>query len=358
MKLLRTGLVFLVLLLALPIPEVSGLANFEQVIDLPPAVVRQGSLDIGINIDPTRVDGYPSTYSLTGVDWVRLEFKDCTHSNHPGDVFREETLPAYRDLVDYYAQAGVGVILIIDYLSYPRARHNVGDLVDRARLIAEELQADVVYEVWNEPSIWQGGNLDATEYASLLSQVSAAIKQATNGEAVVVSGGLVGGDSTAPYLAAVRRAMGSSWSLIDGVGIHPYGYVPPSLGEDTLTPYIESVYEVAGKPLWMTEIGYPGEPAEQAQYLRAFIDHARRDRRIQAVVWFCWSDAMVPEYGLVDDDNHPKAAYWALQGGYVSLVVPQRNPPITFPLERFGYCTADGSIPTRSFIRDILGNFQ
>ena len=68
---------------------------------------------------------------------------------------------------------------------------------------------------------------------------------------------------------------------------------------------------VFGLPLWVTEVSTADESL-QADYLEnvyalardAYPDH------VSVVLWFCWSDGMVPPFGVVFSDGYPKPAYY------------------------------------------------
>jgi hypothetical protein len=71
-------------------------------------------------------------------------------------------------------------------------------------------------------------------------------------------------------------------------------------------------YLAFGKPLWVTEIGV-NTPDEgfQADYLENVYVLARdryRDR-VKVVFWFCWSDGMVPPFGILRSNGEQKPAY-------------------------------------------------
>ena len=78
------------------------------------------------------------------------------------------------------------------------------------------------------------------------------------------------------------------------------GLVPAKREEGERTPM----------PLWVTEIGTVDE-VRQADYLENVYRLARDGYPddVERVFWFCWSDGMVPPFGLLRGDGQPKPAY-------------------------------------------------
>lgn len=283
--------------------------NFVKVFAASPAC--------GVAIDPVSIQNasgsksYPDPTAMTGVDWVRIEFKSCTKDN-TGDAFFQ-SLEDYATIIDGYRNIGVNVLLIIDYMSYPDAANNVGAFAERAGFIAQRLgSGGMAYEIWNEPDLVHVGNLSAIEYAELLRATAGAIKSSSG--ATVITAGLASGD--VGYLSLVKETMGSDWGdLIDGVGVHPYGKAPNTCKQYASTGDIESFvdnfYNTGGKPLWITEFGIDTSDNNAAKvYLECVYDYAQRQRsKLAVVIWFAWSDSMVAPFGLITSGGSKKAAY-------------------------------------------------
>lgn len=265
----------------------------------------------GINIDPANPGGFPTPQSVAGAGWVRMEFKECTTSNDPANPNLKQTLDAYRSLLEGYKSVGLKTLLIIDYDSYPSGATNISGFAERAGLIAEQLGSVVdAYEIWNEPDIEQGRNLSPSQYAALLSAAAGRIGSG----ATIISAGLASGNPG--YLSSVVSSMGSSWGLIDGVGIHPYGANPGPDGSSCdignsgdLLNFLGLMAQAGGgKPLWITEIGLMTEDLNlQARYLECFYQRANA-AGVANITWFAWSDAMVNGWGLMNSNMSAKPA--------------------------------------------------
>lgn len=69
----------------------------------------------GINIDPANEFGSPSTQQLQelGATWVRFTFKD--HSDEP----QPSSFPLYDGVVQALHQAGIRILMILCYETYP-----------------------------------------------------------------------------------------------------------------------------------------------------------------------------------------------------------------------------------------------
>jgi hypothetical protein len=129
----------------------------------------------------------------------------------------------------------------------------------------------------------------------------------------VVTGGLASGDPG--YLTRARSAIGTL--PVDAVAVHPYGQRAPDnwphtgWGFGNMSDLFER-YLAFGFPLWVTEIGTVDQSI-QASYLGNVYELARSPRfagRVTHVFWFCWSDGMVPPFGVVSSSGAPKPAYW------------------------------------------------
>jgi len=267
----------------------------------------------GINIDPANPTGFPTAESLSGMDWVRVEFKDCTSDNSVGSAL-DDSISTYKTIIDNYASENIKTLLIIDYMSYPAARSDIGGWTERVERIVEGLgTSGIVYQIWNEPDINQGGNMSATEYASLLSPAATAIK-AEGG--TVITAGLASGHPS--WLSDLKNEMKlrSTWTNVDAVAVHPYGKEVTCGGTTLghtgdLIDFLNAMESVGGKNLWISEIGY-GSTNEnlQSDYLKCFFDEASSE--VENIIWFAWSDGMVPPFGIVRADQSPKASYGAL----------------------------------------------
>lgn len=321
----------------------------------------------GVAIDPVTIQAvsgstsYPTPSSVSGVDWVRVEFKSCTKDN-TGEGFKK-SLEDYKSIVDGYRNNGTSVLLIIDYLSFPNAAMNVDGFSQRAGLIAESLgSSKIAYEIWNEPDLSTVGNLDAASYAALLNSAASAIKSKSGG--TVITAGLASGDPN--YLASLRSAMEGlgGWGNVDGVAVHPYGKAPSACSQYSssgdLGEFVENFSGVGGKPLWITEIGI--DTADQSiedDYLRCVFDYYKNNRdKIAATLWFAWSDSMVPPFGLLEKNGVEKPALGSFFTTGCGTAVPgslQFNDPILWQADPGEGCAPPGGGGIIKVPRKIYG---
>ncbi len=311
----------------------------------------------GINIDPANPLGFPTPQSIQGTSWVRIEFKDCTASNDPADpTYKlDASIATYQGIIDGYRSAGISTVLIIDYMSYPSATEDPEGFGIRAGLIAQGLGSNgIVYQIWNEPDIWQGGNLSPQEYSTLLNNAATQIK--ANSGAQVITAGFASGQAS--YLNGVDL------SNVDAIAFHPYGKVPNGSSIGNTGPLGASIDEYhsagGGKSIWITEIGLNStDQAIQAQYLREFYNHVNGDSRIAHTLWFAWSDGMVTPFGIVTSGNIKKQSHSAFfsTGCGRSAPGPVENlPAITMQEDPGVSCSPGGGSHGREKVeRTIIG---
>ena len=172
------------------------------------------------------------------------------------------------------------------------------------------------WEVWNEPNhgaFWRPAP-NASEYGTLLRVASEAIR-AADPSARVVLGGVSGSD-----IAFLEQTVAvAGWQSFDVLAAHPY-VAPKSpefgyLADGELTKLQAFVNRHGGgKPIWLTEIGWPsstpgqwgvGSAETQANYLvRGFVQ-AAASPGVERVFWYNWrNDGNDPNndennYGLV-----------------------------------------------------------
>lgn len=131
------------------------------------------------------------------------------------------------------------------------------------RAVVERYAADCpAFEVWNEPNHSQNGHgcENPTNYVKVLKAASEEIRAAAPGARVVLAGLAGWGPSRAEWLRAVY-ALGSA-SFFDVMNIHVYcipdGPERAYLSElDDVVRPVMTEFGDAGKPIWVTEIGWP-----------------------------------------------------------------------------------------------------
>lgn len=150
--------------------------------------------------------------------------------------------------------------------------------------------------------------------------------------------GSVAGPSWTEYL---NRACNLSRGWYDGVCAHFYGQSPSydgrwkGWGFGYLDDAIETAHDIAGTPVWLTELGVKigdaGSEAFQADYLRkafATVESLGRDV-VPAAFYFAWTDAVgAPHergdqaFGLRDVQMRKRPAWYA----FASLGTPVKEP--------------------------------
>ncbi len=268
----------------------------------------------GINIDPANPGGNPSAAELRalGARWVRIEWKAG-----PGYAEQDPVISELR-------AGGIRVLLLVDYSSVPgKPASNAGDnewLAYNASYVAMTGELAMHYgdgvdawQIWNEPDLSDpGGAYDpgvpAHMFGAMLRDATAAIRQ--HSSRPVVTGSLASGNPG--YLSDAITAAGPLTT--DAVAVHPYGQRAPDDWPDPNWGFgnmsnLFSAYLGFGQPLWVTEIGTI-DTVNQAEYLSNVFNLAGEfGGDVPVVFWFCWSDAMVPPFGIVNADGSPKPAY-------------------------------------------------
>ena len=104
---------------------------------------------------------------------------------------------------------------------------------------------------------------------------------------------------------------------VDYVAVHPYGQRAPddwpssSWGFGNMSTLLNNCIAF-GKPLWISEIGdNSGNQAFTSDYLANVYNliTSRYASSVLEVFWFCWSDGMVANFGIVDAAGNPKQQY-------------------------------------------------
>ncbi|MCC7536854.1 MAG: hypothetical protein IT379_11600 [Deltaproteobacteria bacterium] len=269
----------------------------------------------GMNVDLANPGGSPSADELAaaGVRWVRVEWKA-----DPG-------YPLYDDAMAALRSAGIRVLLLVDYASVPGKPASdasdgewesylatfVAGAGELGRHYGDSVDA---WQLWNEPDLFDpGGPYDPgvpeRHLGALLRDAAAAIRASS--VRPVVTAGLASGDPG--YL---QRAIDATGELtVDAIAVHPYGqrapdgWPDPSWGFGEMSDLFDR-YLAFGLPLWVSEIGTIDEPIA-AEYLTNVYALAGGEHagRVQVVFWFCWSDAMVPPFGIHAADGASKASY-------------------------------------------------
>lgn len=281
----------------------------------------------GMNIDPANPGGNPSATQLRdiGVQWVRIEWKH-TH----GFAYYDSILAAYR-------AAGLRVMLLVDYasVSINKPASNAGDAEwnayrpkfdEQVKAIAQHYGGQVdAWQVWNEQDLMAPGKdydfgVPAHQYAPLLRDAEQSIR--AHSSAPIVWGGLVSGQTA--YVHTVRSTLGGALPG-DYMAVHPYGAV------QNMSTIFNNYIQASGKKLIVSESGLDtADELAQANYLESVYslvgNSTTFSQQVPCVFWFCWSDAMVPSYGLHHSNGTRKASYYRYQKLALGILSPSPSP--------------------------------
>jgi hypothetical protein len=196
------------------------------------------------------------------------------------------------------------------------------------------------YEIWNEPNntaFWATPN--AAVYTTLLQDSYQAIK-AVAPSSTVISGGLApestsGGNINAVTFLQEMYADGAE-PYMNAVGYHPYSYpaLPNTLESwsgwsqmSASSPSIRSVMTAngdAGKPVWLTEVGYPSNTASYPAGINGTTAEADEVSQVNAfaaanswvgpVFWYAYQDDSSGLFGLLTSSGAHKLAYTTMAG--------------------------------------------
>jgi hypothetical protein len=284
-----------------------------------------------LNIDPNNPRGNPSGDQLRdlNVEMVRYTYHDSSSraklAQRRADFFRQKA----RE----YHQAGIRSLIILSYDTFPgkpepdAPNSAWGNYIERFARRAGQIAAllapfQPVFQVWNEPDHpgHPGYHPTVREavYGRMLRHTRNAIK-AVDSNALIVTAGLATGNPS--WLTRVIESQAGELPA-DIVAFHPYGQRPePDWPHpDWFFGYVGNLlnaYFEAGqrRTMWITEMGSPeqdlgGDPLQVAEFLRRYYRAitTRFSDKVEQLFWFCYSDGMVPTFGLLDQAGNPKPA--------------------------------------------------
>jgi hypothetical protein len=267
------------------------------------------SQSLAQTLDPNNPAGAPDPALLaqSGITTVRVVLKD------------DGVTPQY---VAALQANGIQVIGIVNWEygtqgAYPSnqnspeyAQYFANTLIPQVYATYGNLYA---YQVWNEPDDIAMSDtvkfMDAAAYGQLLNQAYGAIKD-LNASQIVFSAGLVSGN--AAYLQGIIDGGG----LADVYALHPYDPNPDDPAAiDRVAALIQMMTSITGKPVFITEFGWPTSDQEaQAKWLLQVMN-LQNDPALSSyllgVMWYAYSDGQNPGFGLLDANMQPKLAYFA-----------------------------------------------
>lgn len=235
---------------------------------------------LGLNVDP--VHGFSVEEILdTKAQFVRFPFWWDTGFDYKGWT---------RALTEH----GVECMAVLD----KRAMAGTGSIERKMRRLLKMLPTLYYWQIGNEPDGRESSSWGMTK-GRFSRYLQTAVK-VFNGR-YVIAGGLISGDSG--WLTGVDT------HLCDAIAVHPYTQTP-----DSVITLLDN-YSRWSKPICITEFG--GQDAlfnnehERAVYHSEMIQSLSSHALVGMASVFCYSDAMVDGFGIVDADGNPKETFAA-----------------------------------------------
>jgi hypothetical protein len=327
-----------------------------------------------LNVDPKNPQGNPDPTELRGlgVEMARYTYHDHTPGADldPGEKQRQV------DVVRRYAEAGISSLLILTYDTLPDKPAFDGNWDDyilrfaqRAGQIAAAVSAwQPAFQIWNEPDLavtdpQYSPGLREEVFGRMLRAARDRIK-AVAPTLPVVTAGLASGNPA--WLARVIQSQNGELPA-DVLAIHTYGQRPdPNWPRpDWLFGYvgdlINAYHRTAPNPkIWITEMGVEeaslgGDRNQVAEFLCRFyntIAYGYSDK-VEQCFWFCYSDGMVPTFGLLDANGQQKPAYNAFREA-----VATRPAPVSAPLPPVASTIENQVADLRDQVADLRGQIR
>jgi hypothetical protein len=297
-----------------------------------------------------------ATVMKTTVYWFNVAPRRPSNAANPFD-------PAYRweDLDEFVRQAeDRDIEVMLTMWGTPswagaaknRAPRRLADLTNFSRALATRYSGRYrgfpyvrFYSVWNEPNLglFLMPQYDAKKrsvapavYAGLYRAAYQGLKAGSRSSLVAVGETsprkLRTSPSHAPARFAELLAKARPKVRFDAYAHHPYGSPAnqpptqkvgwPNVGMTNVTRFAASIDKWFGRkntPVWLTEYGHETRPedpkgvtyAQQAAYLRTAVAMARRNTRIQMLIWFIMRDNPVSlwQSGLLTFSGLEKPAF-------------------------------------------------
>jgi hypothetical protein len=309
-----------------------------------------------LNIDPNNPRGNPEPAELRdlGVEMVRYTFYD----NSGGDQLDPGKAQFYSQKARSFKEVGIDSLVILTYDTYPNRpapqasdgewNNYITRFARRAGQITQLLAPwRPAFQVWNEPDHPlredYAPTLREEVFGRMLRQTYDTIKAIDPGFLVVTAGLATGNPG---WLTTVIQSLGGTLPA-DRIAFHPYGQRPepnwphPNWFFGYVGNLLENYYRAGrGKSVWITEMGVKEEDLNNnrdqvaefiTRYYRTIT--SRYADKVQQLFWFCYSDGMVPPFGLVDGGGNRKPAYEAFRRAAAAAPRPPEEPIVTLPVE-------------------------
>jgi len=248
----------------------------------------------------------------SGSKWVRTDIETINETNGP--VVRK---------MDGYQNYGQKLLGIIDYWTIPpriRANFTIEDWENVLTAVATKFKGIIkAYEIWSEPDGIMGppatsGYQNGPDHYFEMLKVAYNTIKGIDPNAIVIAGALTNPVNETFSLRILQ--LGAS-NYMDVFSIHTYSH----LLQQNYSLLVSRYFELSGKPIWITEIGYPAStPAQeqsQADFMRAhFTELVNGKVKPEVILWYMcrddptWHDAESSEaMGVLYANFTPKLAY-------------------------------------------------
>lgn len=237
---------------------------------------------LGLNVDP--VHGFTTDEMLESkAQFVRFPFWWDTGFD-------------YKTWTDSLRFSGVECMAVLD----KRAMAGRGQIVTRMRRLRRMLPNLYYWQIGNEPDGTEESSWHMTKLR-FSRHLQAAVKVFAGRH--ITAGGLISGDA--------NWLQGVDLRLLDAIAVHPYTQTP-----DSVLPLLDS-YSRYNKPIVISEFGGQdglfNSAHERAVYHTEMMQSMGSHALVGMASVFCYSDKMVPGFGLVDADGNPKESYAAFR---------------------------------------------
>lgn len=262
---------------------------------------------LGVNVDP-RMGTDPAEVAAAGAGWVRSV------------LFAEPDLSGWLQCCD---NAGLRVLAVVARESLYRPSEPIPMAFEEAAALYAARYAGLMHA-------WQPGNEPDIDSPASWTMAPAELNELLRAFRSALPDGHIVGPGLASGAASYLE--GIDLDLVDAIAVHPYGQRPDpewpranwgfSYVRDLL-----GAYRAYGKPIWVTEFGGPlGDFAgarERGEYYGRMAARLAAEPDVRVAFAFCWSDAMVPGFGLLDA-NGPTPALISFRQAAERLVL---SPP-------------------------------
>jgi len=303
-----------------------GFISFFLLLFICHAALPVRKVECGINVDPHNQQyGQPTSQQIQQLNatWARIEFIDYSTGS-----IQPSSYPLYDPIISSYTEAGISILMILDYQTYTGVPSNGSSpeqwyayfslLIQRSVDIAQHYQTNVsAYEIWNEEDLTQT-YVPPELYGILLKWIYGNLTTVT--QAPIIVGGLASGQPS--YLTQVMDSTGGQL-FANGVGLHPYGQRPfpnwpnPTWGFGLMSDLLNQYSQIlpVNTPLWITEVG-TNDFSVQGLFPAMTFDaiSLMPGNPCVQVFWFCWSDGMVANFGVVQMNGTKTESFFSFAG--------------------------------------------